>query len=447
MSRYFQRNNNGKITRIRTDITIHALRQLISKTNDIHDGIITPVPKTRVYATSDIHGDSHLLKTILTKLTNLLTIVSDDDGNKWYQYNIQKDPFYFLIIGDIFDTIRDPNNPPNININNEKEILKIFNCLRVMSEQYDVGRFILCLGNHEVMNIMGDFRYADGDPKMRRDEFWNPKGELIQLLNMANPYGIVLIGKTVFVHGGISPTFLKKMSKVNLIENINKTARQLVSLHKLQTTVDVEMEKLYKLIETNKPTKSQLTILHEKMPKLFYKYLMHFMHRLKESDAELVEEYGALYRFVQKKQKPLEYDIFSSPYSIVWDRNLSSSTSIDPCGKARNALEMLKEYGVHADTFVMGHSPQYMRPRKDQMFRKIVDRTDNYIKYVIGDGKKTNDPVIMGLCKPLMIYAVDIGASEGFKHLHNNTVKPQILLIDYDDDLQKHVSIHVALTI
>lgn len=447
MLRYLQRNTKGKIIRIRTDISVHALRQLIPKTNDEHNGIINPTPKTRVYATSDIHGDSHLFTKILTKLTNLVTIVVDDDGKKWYQYNIQEKPFYFLIIGDIFDTIRDQNNPPNININNEKEILKIFNCLRVMSEQYDEGRFILCLGNHEVMNVMGDFRYADGDPKIRRGEFWNPEGELIQLLNMANPYGMVLIGKTIFVHGGISPTFLKKMSKVNLIENINKTARQLVSLNKMRTTMDVELEKLYKLIESNGHTSSQLTTLRKVMPKSLHKYLQHFMHRLNESDADLVEEYGALYRFVQKIQNPMEYNMFSSPFSIVWDRNLSSSTSIDPCGKARNALEMLKEYGVHADTFVMGHSPQYMRPRKDQMFRKVAEKTDNYIKYVIGDGRKTNDPVIMGLCKPLMIYAVDIGAAEGFKHLHNNTVKPQILSIEYDEDLQKHVSIRVALTI
>ncbi len=76
--------------------------------------------------------------------------------------------------------------------------------------QYSGGKVISLIGNHELMNILGDFRYASkqqilgmGGYQQRRD-ILKPGGDLAVKL-ACNSLGIVKIGDWVFVHGGLLP--------------------------------------------------------------------------------------------------------------------------------------------------------------------------------------------------------------------------------------------------
>ena len=75
------------------------------------------------------------------------------------------------------------------------------------------GRVISLLGNHELMNVLGDFRYVslkginDFGGEQRRKKLFSPNGSLAKYLAY-NRLSIVQIGKWVFVHGGLLPQWI-----------------------------------------------------------------------------------------------------------------------------------------------------------------------------------------------------------------------------------------------
>ena len=76
------------------------------------------------------------------------------------------------------------------------------------------GGVYMLIGNHELMNILGDFRYADtghidgfGGVEKRR-ELFRPGGKMAQRL-ACHTCGIMKIGSWVFVHGGFLPKYAK----------------------------------------------------------------------------------------------------------------------------------------------------------------------------------------------------------------------------------------------
>jgi len=85
------------------------------------------------------------------------------------------------------------------------------------------GRVISLIGNHELMNINGDFRYVSKygmknfNGIRNRRKLFCPGGQLCRILANSR-YAVVKIGDWVFSHGGINDQISKKYS----IEDMNK---------------------------------------------------------------------------------------------------------------------------------------------------------------------------------------------------------------------------------
>jgi len=193
----------------------------------------------RIVAVGDVHGDFDAFVTILRDAGVI------DDKNRW-----SGGKTHFVQTGDILD--RGPSSR------------KVMDLLQALEKQApkEGGRVHSLIGNHEIMNMMGDLRYVipeeyaafkTRDSQRVRDAFWEeeiktfprpPSKEEKAKWEAEHPLGwvehrmqfgsegaygkwiraknaIVKINDSVFLHGGISPKFLGKS-----ISDINTTVRQ-----------------------------------------------------------------------------------------------------------------------------------------------------------------------------------------------------------------------------
>ena len=223
-------------------------------------------PAERLIAIGDIHGDFDDFALLLKRLGLV------DTQNHWSGGNLT-----LVQTGDLID--RGPKG---------RQVLDLLMSLEKEAAASG-GRVLVLLGNHEVMNILGDLRYvpaenyasfADGESDKRRktayqeyaawytshtdllsaittpklavtEEEWmakHPNGflEYREAMGPEGKYGkwlrehsaIAKIGDTVFLHGGIAPSVVSlSVEKINSqihdeIEEFDKTKQDLVS-HKL----------------------------------------------------------------------------------------------------------------------------------------------------------------------------------------------------------------------
>ncbi|ARF10601.1 metallophosphatase/phosphoesterase [Hokovirus HKV1] len=194
--------------------------------------------KRRIIAIGDLHGDYDLTIKIL-----LLSKVIDNNLN-W----IGKDTV-IVQTGDKVDGYRPINHNDNNNNGTADEDIKLLNLfynLNLKAEKHG-GAVYSLLGNHEIMNVLGDFRYVskksllefaeyEDDKIIFKDKFaklspidrgivarkyaFQPGNKYATFLGCANA-GCIIIGSFLFVHAGIVPEFLdefKIKNKYDLIE-------------------------------------------------------------------------------------------------------------------------------------------------------------------------------------------------------------------------------------
>ncbi|KAI9280665.1 Metallo-dependent phosphatase-like protein [Sporodiniella umbellata] len=146
------------------------------------------VHSRRIVAMGDLHGD--LAKTLsILQFSGII-----DDNQHW----IAGDTI-FVQTGDVLDRGLDTI-----------KLYELLQNLRKEAPKYG-GLVIPLLGNHEIMNLIGDWRYVyPGEPEtfggiearkkaFKQDGF---VGEYLTLLNMT-----AQVSNTVFCHGGIHPHF------------------------------------------------------------------------------------------------------------------------------------------------------------------------------------------------------------------------------------------------
>jgi hypothetical protein len=191
--------------------SIPSFNQFSSSTKEYYQKGVYP-KEGRVISIGDLHGDLNVTISILKRCKLI------DNNLDWIGGRT-----HLVQMGDIldrkiraYDTKEDEDS--------EYDILNLM--LQLMEQSRQSGGGVHCiLGNHELMNIMGDFGYVSPesmkhfkDGPVGRKQFFKPGGKMCQLFaNYWNP--VVIIGKYLFCHGGMSKEIAKRY-RVNRINGM-----------------------------------------------------------------------------------------------------------------------------------------------------------------------------------------------------------------------------------
>lgn len=191
----------------------------------LDNGTFTPAAR-KILAIGDIHGDFEALIYLLNS-----SGVIDKKG-KW----IGRDTT-IVQTGDIFDDCRPyPENPSGSRCYNDYPVqgydeIIILDFLADLNQQAERtgGRVIICMGNHEYINITKPSMYKEYiQPatreyfKERRAQLLKPGGRLAKKLScMVNV--VAFVGDWVFLHGGLRPSAFEDIDDIR-VANIGMRA-------------------------------------------------------------------------------------------------------------------------------------------------------------------------------------------------------------------------------
>jgi len=207
---FYQRHKRARsVFESESKVQISSFDQFSSSTKEYYQKGVYP-GEGRVIAIGDLHGDLGATIGILKRCKLI------DDNLDWIGGRT-----HLVQMGDIldrkiraYDTKEDEDS--------EYDILNLI--LKLMEQSRQSGGGVHCiLGNHELMNIMGNFSYVSPesmkhfkDGPVGRRQFFKPGGKMCQLFaNYWNP--VIIIGKYLFCHGGMSKDIAKRyrVSRIN----------------------------------------------------------------------------------------------------------------------------------------------------------------------------------------------------------------------------------------
>lgn len=196
----------------------------------VPESIYPAVP--RIIAIGDIHGDWEALQSSLR-----LAKVINKKGN-WIGGNT-----YVVQVGDLLD--KGCRAGYCVDENSEIRILKYLDQLHGQASKQG-GAVLVLLGNHEVMNVVGDMRYASpagighfGSEEERKQAF-SPGNGLAQHL-ACKTNSIIKIGSWIFSHTGVLPEIAFQYS----ISDVNQLVREF-----LLGNVDRKDKRLKPILDT-----------------------------------------------------------------------------------------------------------------------------------------------------------------------------------------------------
>lgn len=165
----------------------------------------------------DIHGDLKRLKNILLN-ENIIT-----NNLEWIKENI--------IVIQLGDQIDSANRNKIINeweVIQDIEVLNFTNLLSKLAKTKN-SQFISIIGNHELMNFLGDFSYVSNN-SLYSERINNFKKKGIYNNILADRPIIVKINDLIFCHAGITKNHLNICDKYNKnIFDINKIWHDLLT--------------------------------------------------------------------------------------------------------------------------------------------------------------------------------------------------------------------------
>ena len=164
----------------------------------------------RIIVIGDIHGDWNALKSAL------IAAGVTNKHNDWIGADT-----HIVQVGDLID--RKSRTGTGSDEKSERRILRHLISLRHKAALKD-GYVHLLLGNHEIMNVMGDFRYVSSmgmtDFGGNRALAFKPGGKVARFM-ACNMNSVVQIGNWVFSHAGIT----EYISRTYTIDQVNKYVR------------------------------------------------------------------------------------------------------------------------------------------------------------------------------------------------------------------------------
>ena len=182
------------------------------------------LPVKRLIAIGDLHGD---FKATIVALQKAKLI---DAKHQWIGGST-----VVVQVGDQVD--RRTRSDDTTDEDSEIRIINLMNKLHQQARNSDGGVYSL-LGNHELMNVLGDFTYTSpmgiqhfGNTKERYAAF-RPGGKVA--VKMAETRKVIMqVGDYIFVHGGVLPRIAEKWK----LADINDMMRRfLLGDEKLQYT-------------------------------------------------------------------------------------------------------------------------------------------------------------------------------------------------------------------
>lgn len=169
-----------------------------------NDTILYEYPESsRIVIIGDIHGDLKRFKNVLVH-ANII-----NNNLEW----IANPPETIIVqLGDQIDSLNRDNN-----LNNKWEIMKDVEMIYFTNTLDSIaknkgGRVISIIGNHELMNVIGDFSYVSPNSlyDLRANHF-KPGGQIANIL--AKRPIVLKIGPLLFCHAGITKNHLDILNK------------------------------------------------------------------------------------------------------------------------------------------------------------------------------------------------------------------------------------------
>jgi len=200
----------------------------------IGDDIIYEYPKCdRLVIIGDIHGDIKRLKTILidAKIIN--------NNIEW----IAEPPNTVVVqMGDQVDSLNRDESIAEWEVLDDVEVIYFTNLLDKFAQSKG-GRFISIIGNHEFMNVIGNYSYVSSksmaNNENKRRDLFKAKGVLSPILSK-RPI-VLKIGELFFCHAGLTTKHLELLKKYDKdISYINRIWKNFV-LHSNVLKEDKEL--------------------------------------------------------------------------------------------------------------------------------------------------------------------------------------------------------------
>jgi hypothetical protein len=170
------------------------------------DNIFEYEYSNRIVIIGDIHGDIRRFKDILIDAKII---------NKNIEWIAEPKNTIVVQMGDQVDSINRDPSLDDWEVLPDVEMIYFTNLLNKIALSKG-GRVISLIGNHELMNIIGNFSYVSPNSlndNYKRHELFKPGGTLSAILSQ-RPL-VVKIGNLLFCHAGLTLEHLNLLSKYN----------------------------------------------------------------------------------------------------------------------------------------------------------------------------------------------------------------------------------------
>jgi hypothetical protein len=163
------------------------------------------IAKNRIVIIGDIHGDIRRFKDILIDAKVI---------NKSIEWIAEPKNTIVVQMGDQVDSINRDPSLEEWEVLPDVEMIYFTNLLNKIALSKG-GRVISLIGNHEMMNTIGNYSYVSSkslnDDVRKRHDLFKPSGALSAILSQ-RPI-VVKIGKLLFCHAGLTMEHLKVLTK------------------------------------------------------------------------------------------------------------------------------------------------------------------------------------------------------------------------------------------